>query len=301
MTSQHLDALIARTKGYEDTSHAETRALIARMFDELSALKPPTYGEYRELWLCAPTESEADAVNSKGRRTTVKWYKLKAYFHENVRTVTFGKSLLFVIHDSSHNTTADHSELAAWLLGAVTAAIEAINAGNYQTPKWPQSRFRSTLYMESKIKWVKRDLVVERDPEGYLYADGRYRTKILPEELPDWYVYGYLYKRHGYLCAKGVKQLIYKPNYLITNHSFKYDTLYISYDKEIVPYESEHGSIWYKDYEHAIGGSLLPHFVDAVGRFSDYDVTEIEAEIKRKIAFYYEHNPEQRPDGKGGE
>ena len=40
--------------------------------------------------------------------------------------------------------------------------------------------------------------------------------------------------------------------------------------------------------------------MNAVGRFSDYDVTEIQAEIKCKIAFYYEHNPEQRPVGKGG-
>jgi hypothetical protein len=297
MTASRLDALIERTDGYQDTSHAETRAFIAKMYDMLFTLKPSSNDACRELWLCVPTEN---AVNSNGHPADMKWYKLKAYSSENVQTVYIGKSLVFVICESSHNTPQDHSELAAWLLGAVETAIATVNAGTYHPPKWPQSRFRSPLYMESKVKWVKRELIIERDPDGYLYADGRYRTKILPDDLPDWYVYGYLYKQHGYLCAKGVKQLIYKPNYFITNHSFKYDTLYISYDKEIIPCEDERGSIWYKDYDHAIGGPMLPSFVNAVGYFSDYDVSEIQQEVVRKKAFYYEHNPERRPGGKGG-
>ena len=168
----------------------ETRVLIAEMYDKISVIKPVGEDKCRELWLCAPMESAANAAPNKGRSSNIKWYKLTTYSSESVRTVYLGKSLVFVIGESSHNTPTDHSELAAWLLDAVNAAIEAINAGTYRTPKYPQSRFRSSLYMESKIKWVKRDLVVERDPCGYLYANGRYRTQILPEELPDWYVYG---------------------------------------------------------------------------------------------------------------
>ena len=106
-----------------------------------------------------------------------------------------------------------------------------------------KGRIRSNLYMESKIVFVNRELTVKSDPNGYLYACGRYPTKILPEDLPEWFVYGYMYKRHGYISAKGVKHLCYTPNYFVDNHLHKYDTLYISYDKEIEPYETEHGSI----------------------------------------------------------
>jgi len=58
-----------------------------------------------------------------------------------------------------------------------------------------QKRIRSTLYMESKIKWIKHELRVEHDPDGFLFAGGKYRTKIQPEDFPEWFIRGYLYKR----------------------------------------------------------------------------------------------------------
>ena len=76
------------------------------------------------------------------------------------------------------------------------------------------------------------------------------------------------------------------------NHCHKYDTLFISYDTEITPYQSEvTASTWYEGYEHAIGGPLIPVFVDAVSKYSDYDVSEIRQEIKRKQEWYYARNP----------
>jgi hypothetical protein len=96
------------------------------------------------------------------------------------------------------------------------------------------------------------------------------------------------------MCAKGVKHLIYKPNYFTPNHLFKYDTLFISFDTEIVPDEREENSIWYIGYDYALGGLVLKEFVDAVGRFSDYDVTDIQKEMERKTAWYYEKNPRNK-------
>jgi len=154
-----------------------------------------------------------------------------------------------------------------------------------------KKKIRSSLYMESKIKWEKHELKVIQDPNGYLFAQGIYRTKILPCDLPEWYVYGYLYKQHGYISAKGVKHLIYTPNYFIENHLYKYDTLYISYNEKIEPYTGEYGFTWHKGYNDAIGGSLIASFVEAVGKFSDYDVSEIQKEIERKRVWYYEKNP----------
>jgi len=155
-------------------------------------------------------------------------------------------------------------------------------------------RIKSTLYMEGKISRdiSTRELVLERDPQGFLFSNGIYRTKILPKDLPEWFVHGYLYKRHGYISAKDVKHLLYIPNYTHDNHLHKYDALYISYGTEIVPDQSVMGfSTWYKDYDHIVDGNLIVKFVEAAEKFSNYDVCEIRQEIARKQAWYYERNP----------
>ena len=148
------------------------------------------------------------------------------------------------------------------------------------------------LYMESKIVHKNGEgLYVVNDPNGYLFSYGRYPTKIMPSDLPEWYIYGYLHKRHGYLSAKGIKHLLYKPNYTFDNHLHKYDTLYISYDEKIEPYETEHDSVFYKGYDYAIGGNFISRFVEASGKYSGYNIESLKKEIARKQAFYNEKNP----------
>ena len=66
-----------------------------------------------------------------------------------------------------------------------------------------KKRIVSTLYMESRI--LHNPLREEKDPDGHLFADGRYRTKIFASDLPEYFVYGYLYKRHGFISAASVK------------------------------------------------------------------------------------------------
>lgn len=145
-----------------------------------------------------------------------------------------------------------------------------------------KKRIRSTLYMESKTKWIKQELYTERDPDGFLFADGTYRTKILPKDLPEWFIYGYLYKRHGYISAKDVKHLLYAPNYAFDNHLHKDDLLFISYDLEIEPTQNRDSFPWYKGYSHIISGSLIVEFTQAAQKFSDYNAGKIQNEIARK-------------------
>ena len=156
-----------------------------------------------------------------------------------------------------------------------------------------KSRIRSNLYMERKIKYINHELTVVSDPNGYLYADGIYPTKILPEDLPEWYVYGYMYKLHGYISAKGVKHLLYVPNYIFDNHLHKYDSLFISYNEPIEPYEYDRGHHWYKGYDQVVSSSVLRDFVEAAGKYSGYDISEIQKEIARKTEFFYERNPDR--------
>ena len=150
-------------------------------------------------------------------------------------------------------------------------------------------KISATLYMTSKLS--RKSFVTEYDDQGYLFSDGIYRTKILPEDLPEWFVRGYLYKRHGFISAKGVKYLFYVPNYNFDNHLYKYDSLLISYGTKIVPYESEDHFAWFKGYDHVIGGPLIVSYVDAAEKFSGYDVREIRQELVRKRVWYDERNP----------
>ena len=64
----------------------------------------------------------------------------------------------------------------------------------------------ATLY--THIRFHNRLREDTRNPDGYLYAYGHYRTKIFPSELPEWFVRGYMYKTQGYMSAKGVKYLV---------------------------------------------------------------------------------------------
>lgn len=148
-----------------------------------------------------------------------------------------------------------------------------------------RKRAKATLYMKSPIG--KRYREDNPDPEGHLLAFGRYRTKIYPQDLPDWYVGGYMYKRHGYMSAKGVKYLLYKPNYS-TKHLFKDDLLFISYDKEITATKDETGSTMYEGYEHVLSGAVIVEFVATAAKYSGYDIETIKSEIEKKKEWYYE-------------
>lgn len=138
------------------------------------------------------------------------------------------------------------------------------------------------------------------DPDGYLFSRGRYRTKIRAEDLPEWYVYGYLYKLHGYMSAKGVKYMVYCPN-KHTNHMFKDDFLYISYDRPIVPDESR----WerYSGFDEYVFGGVILDFLLAAEKYSGYDISGIKAQIEEKRQwfkatypeFYRWENPQDKP------
>lgn len=151
--------------------------------------------------------------------------------------------------------------------------------------KTSRMRIASTLYMESRI--LHNPLRAETDPDGHLFSEGRYKTKIYASDLPEHFVYGYLYKRHGFVSAAGVRHMLYVPDYIF-NHRHKYDTLYISYDEPIRRDTGDHGLKLYEGYKHAVSGPLILDFVDAAEKFSDYDVSKIRSEIRRKSDWYDE-------------
>ena len=147
-------------------------------------------------------------------------------------------------------------------------------------------RIRSTLYMETHRVRQDRRTLLESHPDGFLYSHGKYPTKIKAEDLPEWFVHGYIYRSYGFISARGVKHLLYVPNYSVENHLFKYDNLFISYDEEINPVKLEKGFEWYEGYDHVLDGPIISRFIEAVERYSDYDVTDIRAMLDKKRDWY---------------
>ena len=140
-------------------------------------------------------------------------------------------------------------------------------------------KFRANLYMESAVRLIDRQLQAVFLPNDYLWAGGRYPTKIQPKDLPDWYVHGYLYKRHGYISAKGIVDIVYVPNYFIENHCHKYDTIYVSYHEKIVA-KPKDGSFWYEGYDNAMDGVIGEALIKKVKIYSpDINTEEIMREL----------------------
>lgn len=144
-------------------------------------------------------------------------------------------------------------------------------------------RAKATLYMTAPIGRRYRE--DNPDPERHLLAYGKYRTKIFPCDLPEWYVGGYMYKRHGYISAKGVKHLHYKPNYLF-NHLYKDDILLVSYGSPITPVKSEDGFEWFEGYDHILSGIVIVDFVKAAAKYSGIETSGIEEELRKKKEWY---------------
>lgn len=148
------------------------------------------------------------------------------------------------------------------------------------------------MYMIEKIRYdrVEKRHRYVRDPEGYLFADGLYPTKIRPEDLPAWYVYGRYYKCFGYISAKDVKHMVYVPNKTF-NHMFKDDMLYISYQEEIVEVP-EQCFPRYQGFDFYICGSAIVDFLKAAEQYSGYDISTIKAQIEDKRLWFKATFPE---------
>ena len=157
-------------------------------------------------------------------------------------------------------------------------------------------KINSKLYSFTKIKFTRGvGLHYEELEDNCLYANLRNPTKITPEDLPEWFVKGRFYKNHGFISAKGVVDLVYKPNMWI-NHMFRDDSLYISYNKPIVEYEEESFGRMrteYKDYDYVIDGTYAIDFVAAVKKYSDFDTSAIEQAILDKVDYYVEKFPDE--------
>ena len=157
------------------------------------------------------------------------------------------------------------------------------------------SRFKSKYYTETKYVWNGRERILVPAENGTLFANGIYPTKIRPEDLPEHYMEGlYFCYNKGYLSAKGVKDLLYRPN-KFSNHTFKDDFLYISYSD---PFDSkwreENIDMWgiWDEADFYIWGHNIPRFLDMAEKYSGYDTGEIREQIRDKMEWLKETYPD---------
>lgn len=148
----------------------------------------------------------------------------------------------------------------------------------------PEARKRAKARIYTVYRNTGKEESVLPDAHGYLFAYGKYPTKIHACDLPDWYVCGTINKQYSFISAKGVKHLLYKPNYC-TNRLFDNDMLFISYDEPIAPVSTD-GVDWYAGYDECISGSLIPVFVSAVKKFSQVNADDIQEELEKKLSWY---------------
>ena len=91
-------------------------------------------------------------------------------------------------------------------------------------------RIRRHIYYVEQLKKVDGEIQSVTNEDGSLFS-GVYKTKIFPEDLPEWYKQDRYYKRLGYMSTQGIVDMVYIPSQLGT--FLKDDVLLVSYVNKI--------------------------------------------------------------------
>lgn len=135
-------------------------------------------------------------------------------------------------------------------------------------------------------------------PDGRLFSQARYPTKITAADLPESFVYGRFYKRWSYLDTAGIKDMIYVPN-LWVNHFLKDDKLVISYTGKLkeIKRKEEHWS-WteYENEDFTVWGNEIIDVLKGARDYSGIDIKPFIKQLKNKLKVLREKHPEEFGD-----
>lgn len=129
-----------------------------------------------------------------------------------------------------------------------------------------------------------------------LYSMGRYPTKIIKEDLPEFYIEfssRTIWYMTGYLKTLGVVDIEYKE--AKNNHLFKDDYLYISYKEKLKFRKNKWGSKDYINYDICICGNSIVPILLYIEKYSNFNINRIKQKIYDKIEWFkknyeYEYN-----------
>ncbi len=154
-----------------------------------------------------------------------------------------------------------------------------------------KKRLTAPFYTEERVG-LKGFFEDTKLPNGWLYAKGRYRTKVTPEDLPDHFIHMTVFKVEGYISVEGIKDIKYSPTYCF-NHIHKYDYLYISYDKPITSTTDERGHDNLDGYNAVLYGQNIVKFIREVRKRGNYDIEPIAQEVIKKEKYFAVKYPEE--------
>ena len=122
---------------------------------------------------------------------------------------------------------------------------------------------------------------------------GHHRTKIKPEDLPEWYLFGRYYKRFGYMSTKGISDMVYIPS-RFSNHYLKDDCLLIAYggsitelsDSNLSPYER------YQGWNERVWGNEIITILRGARKYSGFDIQPFIEKLKWKKEYMQTEFPD---------
>jgi hypothetical protein len=162
-----------------------------------------------------------------------------------------------------------------------------------------KNRFKNNLYTQEIIVTRGESPHYIRNQDGTLFS-GHQKTKILPPDLPEWYVRGRYSGCWGYLSVKGITDLQYVPNNHI-NHFLKDDFLYIAYGDKMQRAEvaEDRSFSWaYTGFDEVVWGSEIISTLKGAQLYSDYDISGIIQQIKEKKDWLINSFPKEFGPGK---
>jgi len=145
------------------------------------------------------------------------------------------------------------------------------------------NRFKNNLYTIEDIKYIDGHHKYITNNDGTLFS-GPYRTKIKPEDLPEWYMYGRYHKRFGYMSTKGITDLVYIPS-RFSNHFLKDDCLLVAYGGKITEKENasaEFSLDRYEGWDERVWGNDIITILCGARKYSGYNIEPFIEKLKWK-------------------
>lgn len=155
------------------------------------------------------------------------------------------------------------------------------------------NRFKNTLYTVEDIKMIDGHLRYVRNDDETLFS-GSYRTKIKPQDLPEWYLYGRYYKRFGYMSTRGITDMVYIPS-RFSNHYLKDDYLLISYGGKITEVTDPDKSVYerYEGWDERVWDSEIITILRGARKYSGYDISSFIDKLKWKKEYMEKTFPDE--------
>lgn len=158
-------------------------------------------------------------------------------------------------------------------------------------------RIKRHIYYIEQYKMIDGVLKRITNADGSLFS-GVYKTKIYPEDLPEWYRPDRYYKKMGYMSTQGIVDMVYIPSELGT--FLKDDILLVSYVNKIEQIHHDYShpvSQNFRGYDEEVTGRAILTILAGAKKYSNYNIRPIKKMIEEQINWLKERYPNDYKEG----